>query len=240
MRTRRASSRPRSTGSARSARARTRRDERVDISRAARAVGAPRAAPARAGHPAAAGRPPLADGHARATGTGGHAGRRSRHRAEATRTSSSSPRGARSASTRRSSARTRSARGCARATSLLGRLDILPTIDGVEPGLLELLLLERRGLPRPQPGLGARRQLTTSCSPPVCFARAGIPHPRTEHLRPHGDVPDIEPPLVVKPRHGSWGVDVFRCDTEEAVPPLPRGGAHEAVVPDGAERWSRS
>jgi [lysine-biosynthesis-protein LysW]--L-2-aminoadipate ligase len=47
--------------------------------------------------------------------------------------------------------------------------------------------------------------------------RAGVPHPQTVHVAPWlPDVP-LEPPLVFKPRFGSWGVDVLRCDRHEAV-----------------------
>ena len=42
--------------------------------------------------------------------------------------------------------------------------------------------------------------------------RAHLPHPRTALLR-HGGRALVDPPLVVKPRFGSWGVDVERCRT---------------------------
>ena len=46
---------------------------------------------------------------------------------------------------------------------------------------------------------------------------ARIPHPKTVHL-PHAEAPiGLRPPLVLKPRHGSWGVDVFLCETENAL-----------------------
>lgn len=63
---------------------------------------------------------------------------------------------------------------------LLGRIDVLPTLDGVEPGLLELLLAERAGLPvlnSARALLGAHDKLRTT----RLLARAGIPQPWTAH-----------------------------------------------------------
>jgi RimK family alpha-L-glutamate ligase len=97
---------------------------------------------------------------------------------------------------------------------VLGRIDILPTIDGVEPGLLDLLRLERRGLRvlnRATALASAHDKLLTA----RLLARAALPHPRTVHVRRAGDLQGLRPPVVVKPRLGSWGVDVHRCDTEE-------------------------
>jgi [lysine-biosynthesis-protein LysW]--L-2-aminoadipate ligase len=128
---------------------------------------------------------------------------------------------------------------------LIGRLDVLRSLDGVEPGLLELFLLERRGatvLNRASMLLAAHDKLRTAC----LLRRAGLPHPRTEHLRP-GGTPALAPPLVVKPRFGSWGADVFRCDSEaelrrclaavEAKPWFRRHGAllQELVPPVGRD-----
>ena len=99
---------------------------------------------------------------------------------------------------------------------VLGRLDVLRTIDGVEPGLLELLRLERRGvriLNRATALAAAHDKLLTA----RLLVRAALPHPRTEHVRRGDELPTLEPPLVVKPRLGSWGVDVFRCEDRESV-----------------------
>ena len=104
---------------------------------------------------------------------------------------------------------------------VLGRLDVLPTLDGVEPGLLDLLRLELRGscvLNGAAAIVRAHDKLLTARA----LARAGVPHPRTvhllpAHLRPGGHGVALAPPLVVKPRFGSWGVDVFRCDTLDEV-----------------------
>src|SRR6516225_9717650 len=46
---------------------------------------------------------------------------------------------------------------------------------------------------------------------------AGVAHPRTVHVAPWLPIPELEPPLVLKPRFGSWGQDVIRCDTPEEI-----------------------
>ena len=94
---------------------------------------------------------------------------------------------------------------------LVGRLDVLPSLDGVEPGLLDLLLLERGGITvhnRAFALLGAHDKLRTA----RLLALAGLPHPATVLLRAGGS-PALAPPVVVKPRFGSWGADVLRCDS---------------------------
>ena len=94
---------------------------------------------------------------------------------------------------------------------VLGRFDVLPTLDGVEPGLLELLLLERSGvhvLNTAAALLGCHDKLRTA----RLLDRAGLPTPRVAHVTRGGPAPPLRPPLVVKPRFGSWGSDVFRCE----------------------------
>jgi len=92
----------------------------------------------------------------------------------------------------------------------LVRLDVLPTLDGVEPGLDDLERLQARGvlvLNPPAALLGAHDKLETSRR----LDRAGISHPRAVHLPSAASRPPLEPPFVVKPRFGSWGRDVIRC-----------------------------
>ncbi len=93
----------------------------------------------------------------------------------------------------------------------LARIDVTPTLAGVEPGLLELVWLERSGVAvfnTARALLAAHDKLRTA----GLMAAAGLPHPRTVHVRA-GEVPEVEPPFVVKPRFGSWGRDVFRCES---------------------------
>jgi len=112
----------------------------------------------------------------------------------------------------------------------LGRIDVRRTLDGVEPGFLALLGLARRGvrvLNAPSALLHAHDKLRTA----RVLAATGIPHPATEHvtlLRPR---PSLRPPVVVKPRFGSWGADVLRCDSDREL--------GETILDLTGKRWFR-
>ena len=98
----------------------------------------------------------------------------------------------------------------------LGRLDILPTLDGIEPGLSALDRLDALGVTV----LNSHRTLVAAhdklATANAMFA-AGVPHPRTVHVAPWLELPELVAPLVLKPRFGSWGEDVIRCDTEDEI-----------------------
>lgn len=94
----------------------------------------------------------------------------------------------------------------------LGRVDVLPTLDGVEACLWELRRLERHGA-RVLNGVGALLATHDKLATALRLGRAGLPHPRTVHLDV-GVQPALEPPLVLKPRFGSWGRDVVLCETQ--------------------------
>jgi [lysine-biosynthesis-protein LysW]--L-2-aminoadipate ligase len=82
--------------------------------------------------------------------------------------------------------------------------------------LLELLLLERAAVPILNPVaavLGAHDKLRTA----HVLSRARLPHPWTMHLAPGDDAPRLVGPVVVKPRFGSWGVDVLRCEGRDEL-----------------------
>ncbi len=98
----------------------------------------------------------------------------------------------------------------------LGRLDVLPSLDGVEPGLWALDRLAAAGVTV----LNGRRALVAAhdkLATAAALHAAGIPHPRTSHVAPWLEPPELEAPIVLKPRFGSWGRDVFRCDDGEAI-----------------------
>jgi RimK family alpha-L-glutamate ligase len=95
----------------------------------------------------------------------------------------------------------------------LGRLDVLGTVDGVEPGLRELDRIAARGITVLNPSTALRLshdKLATASA----LRGADVPHPPTQLiLRIDARVP-MPFPLVVKPRYGSWGRDVMLCSDE--------------------------
>lgn len=93
----------------------------------------------------------------------------------------------------------------------IGRLDVAESLDGIEVGLWELARLEGAGvrvLNRPRTLVAAHDKLATS----QALGDADVSHPRTAHVTSPSDSIPLEPPVVVKPRFGSWGLDVVLCE----------------------------
>jgi [lysine-biosynthesis-protein LysW]--L-2-aminoadipate ligase len=118
----------------------------------------------------------------------------------------------------------------------IGRLDVAESLDGIETGLWELARLEGAGvrvLNRPGTLVAAHDKLATSRA----LWDAGVVHPRTAHVTAPTDSVPFDPPVVVKPRFGSWGLDVVLCqDAAElrrhlvAIVDRPWFGSHGALV----------
>jgi RimK family alpha-L-glutamate ligase len=95
----------------------------------------------------------------------------------------------------------------------LARLDVLPSLDGIESGTWQVRRLEAQGvhvLNRLRTLFATHDKLHTARA----LNAAGLPHPRTEHVLPGRPVTPIEPPVVVKPRFGSWGKAVTLCESQ--------------------------
>jgi [lysine-biosynthesis-protein LysW]---L-2-aminoadipate ligase len=96
---------------------------------------------------------------------------------------------------------------------VLGRLDVRQTLDGVENGIWALRRAERRGLRVLNPAsslMTCHDKLQTV----IKLAAFGLPQPATAHVDGEAERPRIQFPVVVKPRFGSWGRDVFLCASE--------------------------
>ena len=107
----------------------------------------------------------------------------------------------------------------------LGRLEVLETLDGVEPGSTELERLAELGvdvLNRPGALIAAHDKLLTA----RVLRHAGVPHPRTWLIAEGIPSPAPELPVVLKPRFGSRGREVVLCQTrnelDEALARLAR------------------
>ena len=78
----------------------------------------------------------------------------------------------------------------------LGRLDVLPTLDGIDDGVWALGALEASGvvvLNHASALYATHDKLLTA----RLLRRAGVPHPRTAHVRPDRPFAAIRPPVVV-------------------------------------------
>jgi [lysine-biosynthesis-protein LysW]---L-2-aminoadipate ligase len=96
---------------------------------------------------------------------------------------------------------------------VVNRLDVRGSLDGVEPGLDVVLALERSGariVNPPHALVAAHDKLATAGR----LAAGCIPHPRTVYVpSTASDLSDLDLPVVLKPRFGSWGRDVMLCRT---------------------------
>ncbi len=95
----------------------------------------------------------------------------------------------------------------------LNRLDVLPTLNGVEDGLWIVGQLEAHGvrvLNSASALLSAHDKLLTA----RLLASGGLPHPRTARLTSTRDAATFRYPVVAKPRFGSWGREVELCENE--------------------------
>lgn len=111
------------------------------------------------------------------------------------------------------------ARSASEGDLVLSYLDVRPSLDGVEPGIARLRGLRARGitvLNGPEAIRACHDKLVTA----LRLARGGLPHPETAYLSASSSRRDVSRrryPVVVKPRFGSRGRHVARCDDAEAL-----------------------
>src|SRR4051812_39404571 len=98
---------------------------------------------------------------------------------------------------------------------LLGRVDVSRRLDGVGESFWELRRLEAEGRSVLN-GAGALLRCHDKLQTARSLYRAGVPHPSTIVMHDCSTTPPFDGPYVVKPRFGSWGRGVERCeDTAE-------------------------
>jgi RimK family alpha-L-glutamate ligase len=92
----------------------------------------------------------------------------------------------------------------------LVRLDIREDLGGIEDGLSAVERVADQGvtvLNSPSALVQAHDKVLTART----LRRAGLPHPPTRLIEHHREPPDLDFPVVVKPRFGSWGREVRLC-----------------------------
>jgi RimK family alpha-L-glutamate ligase len=99
---------------------------------------------------------------------------------------------------------------------VLGRLDVRSTLDGVEDGIWDLRQVGRRGilvLNSAASLMACHDKLLTA----LRLRRLGVPHPATAHVAWDRPPKDVEYPVVLKPRFGSGGRDVWLCESRREL-----------------------
>jgi RimK family alpha-L-glutamate ligase len=100
---------------------------------------------------------------------------------------------------------------------VLARLDVAPSLDRVDEGLRDIEALEAAGI-RVLNGAGTLLAAHDKLETATRLAAAGVAHPRTGHVTDGAvEALALEPPVVVKPRFGSWGRDVVCCDDTQGL-----------------------
>ena len=93
----------------------------------------------------------------------------------------------------------------------LVRLDVRPTLDGIEPGLKLVNRLATKGvrvLNGPSTILASHDKLLTARA----LKLAQLPHPLTAYAIAGEPLDsELDPPVVLKPRFGSWGAGLHLC-----------------------------
>jgi len=98
----------------------------------------------------------------------------------------------------------------------LARLGVGEDLAGVEDGLSPLERLAEAGVRVRNPPaalLRAHDKLLTARA----LRAAGLPHPRTKLIERGAELPDLDFPVVLKPRFGSWGRDVALCQDRDEL-----------------------
>jgi RimK family alpha-L-glutamate ligase len=99
---------------------------------------------------------------------------------------------------------------------VLGRLDVLPSLDGAESGV-DLLRHLRAAGADVRNGSDTLIACHDKLSTALILGAAGIRHPRSAYVGAATAPPGLLAPFVVKPRFGSWGRDVQRCDSTDEL-----------------------
>ena len=98
----------------------------------------------------------------------------------------------------------------------LCRLDVLQSLEGIQPGLSSLRRLPALGVVVLNDAV-ALRAMHDKLITAFRLRAAGVAQPRTGYLPPDGDGRRIELPVVVKPRYGSWGRHVYQCTSRNGL-----------------------